>query len=202
MSTPRRRAGRKAAWAGGCCTPCTPPPPISLRRGVFSDGRATYLIEPQAGAEHGQVGGGTETRRVPASVSPAQPYRSGCSSGTALGTRGRGGPPSLLSRPHVAMTLVSPWQGLHPHVVQRVPSCARPGEPSRGASTGPQGPLMVALCPVCHQLCPVCHQLCPFSPGCLFPALNQRVAGGLPKLRRRRQVSGDSGGQGTRGRDA
>ncbi|NXV38102.1 ADA11 protein, partial [Rissa tridactyla] len=65
-------------------------------RGVFSDGRATYLIEPQAGAEHGQVSGGTETRRVPASVSPAQPYRSGCSSGTALGTRGRGGPPSLL----------------------------------------------------------------------------------------------------------
>ncbi|NXA58845.1 ADA11 protein, partial [Mohoua ochrocephala] len=28
-------------------------------RGVFSDGRATYLIEPQAGAEHGQVSGGT-----------------------------------------------------------------------------------------------------------------------------------------------
>ncbi|XP_014798157.1 PREDICTED: disintegrin and metalloproteinase domain-containing protein 11 [Calidris pugnax] len=62
--------------------------------GVFSDGRATYLIEPQAGAEHGQ--------------------------------------------------------GLRPHVVQRVPSCARPG--------------------------------------CLFPALNQHLAGGLPKLRRRRQV--------------
>ncbi|KAM6238756.1 disintegrin and metalloproteinase domain-containing protein 11 isoform 2-T2 [Porphyrio hochstetteri] len=63
-------------------------------RGVFSDGRATYLIEPQVGAEHGQ--------------------------------------------------------GLRPHVVQRVPSCARPG--------------------------------------CLFPALSQRLAGGLPKLRRRRQV--------------
>ncbi|NXY38785.1 ADA11 protein, partial [Pomatorhinus ruficollis] len=30
-------------------------------RGVFSDGRATYLIEPQAGAEHGQVSGGTAT---------------------------------------------------------------------------------------------------------------------------------------------
>ncbi|NWT15767.1 ADA11 protein, partial [Vireo altiloquus] len=28
-------------------------------RGVFSDGRATYLIEPQAGAEHGQVSAGT-----------------------------------------------------------------------------------------------------------------------------------------------
>ncbi|XP_029819125.1 uncharacterized protein LOC108642955 [Manacus vitellinus] len=41
-------------------------------RGVFSDGRATYLIEPQAGAEHGQ--------------------------------------------------------GLRPHVVQRVPSCPRPGD--------------------------------------------------------------------------
>ncbi|XP_061872722.1 disintegrin and metalloproteinase domain-containing protein 11-like [Colius striatus] len=63
-------------------------------RGVFSDGRATYLIEPQVGTEHGQ--------------------------------------------------------GLRPHIVQRIPSCARPG--------------------------------------CLFPALNQRVAGGLPKLRRRRQV--------------
>ncbi|XP_068852682.1 disintegrin and metalloproteinase domain-containing protein 11 isoform X1 [Aphelocoma coerulescens] len=63
-------------------------------RGVFSDGRATYLIEPQAGAEHGQ--------------------------------------------------------GLRPHIVQRVPSCPRLG--------------------------------------CLFPALSQRVPGGTPKLRRRRQV--------------
>ncbi|NXO26700.1 ADA11 protein, partial [Cisticola juncidis] len=62
--------------------------------GVFSDSRATYLIEPQAGAEHGQ--------------------------------------------------------GLRPHIVQRIPSCP--------------------------QL------------GCLFPALSQRVPGGTPKLRRRRQV--------------
>ncbi|NXY80098.1 ADA11 protein, partial [Glareola pratincola] len=52
--------------------------------GVFSDGRATYLIEPQAGAEHGQ--------------------------------------------------------GLQPHVVQRIPSCAQPGEPSRGAGTRSPGP--------------------------------------------------------------
>ncbi|XP_069733435.1 disintegrin and metalloproteinase domain-containing protein 11 [Phaenicophaeus curvirostris] len=63
-------------------------------RGVFSDGRATYLIEPQVGTEH--------------------------------------------------------RQGLQPHVVQRVPSCP--------------------------------------WPDCLFPALPQRLAGGLPKLRRRRQV--------------
>ncbi|NWW25263.1 ADA11 protein, partial [Falcunculus frontatus] len=49
-------------------------------RGVFSDGRATYLIEPQAGAEHGQ--------------------------------------------------------GLRPHIVQRVPSCPRLGEPSHGAVPG------------------------------------------------------------------
>ncbi|XP_056218216.1 disintegrin and metalloproteinase domain-containing protein 11 isoform X1 [Falco biarmicus] len=62
--------------------------------GVFYDGKATYLIEPQVGAEHGQ--------------------------------------------------------GLRPHIVQRVPSCTRPG--------------------------------------CLFPALNPRSAGGLPKLRQRRQV--------------
>ncbi|NXE82511.1 ADA11 protein, partial [Cochlearius cochlearius] len=64
-------------------------------RGVFSDGRATYLIEPQAGAEHGQ--------------------------------------------------------GLRPHVIQRVPSCARPGEPSRGAGAHPRGPVAVAPvapCPV------------------------------------------------------
>ncbi|NXK93022.1 ADA11 protein, partial [Formicarius rufipectus] len=52
-------------------------------RGVFSDGRATYLIEPQAGAEHGQ--------------------------------------------------------GLRPHIVQRVPSCPRLGEPLCRASTCPQG---------------------------------------------------------------
>uniref|UniRef100_A0A8C3Y3K6 ADAM metallopeptidase domain 11 n=1 Tax=Catharus ustulatus TaxID=91951 RepID=A0A8C3Y3K6_CATUS len=63
-------------------------------RGVFSDGRATYLIEPQAGTEHGQ--------------------------------------------------------DLRPHIVQRIPSCPRLG--------------------------------------CLFPALSQRVPGGIPKLRRRRQV--------------
>ncbi|XP_050841715.1 disintegrin and metalloproteinase domain-containing protein 11 [Serinus canaria] len=63
-------------------------------RGVFSDGRATYLIEPQAGTEHGQ--------------------------------------------------------SLRPHIVQRIPSCPRLG--------------------------------------CLFPALSQRVPGGIPKLRRRRQV--------------
>ncbi|KAM6042210.1 disintegrin and metalloproteinase domain-containing protein 11 isoform 2-T2 [Chlamydotis macqueenii] len=62
--------------------------------GVFSDSRATYLIEPRAGAERGQ--------------------------------------------------------GLRPHLVQRVPSCVRLG--------------------------------------CLFPALSQHLAGGLPKLRRRRQV--------------
>ncbi|NXO74062.1 ADA11 protein, partial [Phainopepla nitens] len=49
-------------------------------RGVFSDGRATYLIEPQAGAEHGQ--------------------------------------------------------GLRPHIVQRVPSCPRLGEPSHKAVAG------------------------------------------------------------------
>ncbi|KAF1633975.1 Disintegrin and metalloproteinase domain-containing protein 11, partial [Eudyptes filholi] len=47
-------------------------------RGVFSDGQATYLIEPRVGAEHGQ--------------------------------------------------------GLQPHIIQRVPSCTRPGEPLRGAS--------------------------------------------------------------------
>uniref|UniRef100_A0A8V5GP40 Uncharacterized protein n=1 Tax=Melopsittacus undulatus TaxID=13146 RepID=A0A8V5GP40_MELUD len=35
---------------------------------------------------------------------------------------------------------------------------------------------------------PESHQLCPFPPGCLFPVWNQRIAGGLPKLRRRRQV--------------
>ncbi|XP_075299964.1 disintegrin and metalloproteinase domain-containing protein 11 isoform X2 [Opisthocomus hoazin] len=63
-------------------------------RGVFSDGRATYLIEPRAGGQHAQ--------------------------------------------------------GLRPHVVQRVPSCARAG--------------------------------------CLLPAPGQRLAGGSPRLRRRRQV--------------
>ncbi|KFR05000.1 Disintegrin and metalloproteinase domain-containing protein 11, partial [Nipponia nippon] len=46
-------------------------------RGVFSDGRATYLIEPQVGAEHGQVSGGTRTHHVPASVSPLQHYGKG-----------------------------------------------------------------------------------------------------------------------------
>ncbi|NXW04258.1 ADA11 protein, partial [Fregetta grallaria] len=49
-------------------------------RGVFSDGQATYLIEPQAGAEHGQ--------------------------------------------------------GLRPHVIQRVPNCAQPGEPLYSAGAG------------------------------------------------------------------
>ncbi|NXF12705.1 ADA11 protein, partial [Smithornis capensis] len=52
-------------------------------RGVFSDGRATYLIEPQAGAEHGR--------------------------------------------------------GLRPHIVQRVTSCPRLGEPSHRAGARPQG---------------------------------------------------------------
>ncbi|KAM9656167.1 disintegrin and metalloproteinase domain-containing protein 11 isoform 15-T15 [Morphnus guianensis] len=153
-------------------------------RGVFSDSRATYLIEPQVGVEHGQVSGGTGTHHVPASVSPLQHYRSGCGSGTALGTQGRGGPLSTLSRPCVAVTLVSPWQGLRPHIIQRVPSCAGPGEPLHRASAHPQG--LVTVAPVVP--CPVPHQLCPFPPGCLFPALNRPIAGGLPKLRRRRQV--------------
>ncbi|KAM9520791.1 disintegrin and metalloproteinase domain-containing protein 11 isoform 3-T3 [Guaruba guarouba] len=93
--------------------------------GVFSDGRATFLIEPQAGVEHGQ--------------------------------------------------------GLRPHVVQRIPNCSQPGEPSSGAGACPQGPVLVAPCLASHQLCPS-------PPGCLFPEWNQRVASGLPKLRRRRQV--------------
>ncbi|XP_017600242.1 PREDICTED: disintegrin and metalloproteinase domain-containing protein 11 [Corvus brachyrhynchos] len=54
------------------------------------------------------------------------------------------------SPPRTAVTHLSPWQGLRPHIVQRVPSCPRLG--------------------------------------CLFPALSQRVPGGTPKLRRRRQV--------------
>ncbi|XP_049655414.1 disintegrin and metalloproteinase domain-containing protein 11 isoform X1 [Accipiter gentilis] len=97
-------------------------------RGVFSDSRATYLIEPQVGVEHGQ--------------------------------------------------------GLRPHVIQRVPSCAGPGEPLHRAGARPPG--LVTVAPVAP--CPVPRQLCPFPPGCLFPALNQPIAGGLPKLRRRRQV--------------
>lgn len=53
-------------------------------------------------------------------------------------------------------------------------------------STRDGGPGGLVSCASC--------QLCPFPPGCLFPALDQRLAGGLPKLRRRRQVSGDTGG--------
>lgn len=53
-------------------------------------------------------------------------------------------------------------------------------------STRDSGPGGLVSCASC--------QLCPFPPGCLFPALGQRLAGGLPKLRRRRQVSGDTGG--------
>ncbi|NWS17838.1 ADA11 protein, partial [Pachyramphus minor] len=61
-------------------------------RGVFSDGRATYLIEPQAGAEHGQ--------------------------------------------------------GLRPHIVQRVPSCPRLGEPLCRAGPRPPGLADPACAPV------------------------------------------------------
>lgn len=108
---------------------------------------------------------------------------------------GRGCPRSTLSHPRVAATLVSSRQGLRPHVVQRIPSCAQPGEALHGASARPQELVTVALV----APCPVPRHLCPFPPGCLFPALNQQLAGGLPKLRRRRQVSGDTGkGRGTR----
>lgn len=96
---------------------------------------------------------------------------------------GRGCPHSTLSHPRVPVTFVSSPQGLRPHVVQRVPSCAQPGEPH------PQELVTVALVAPCPTPC----HLCPFPPGCLFPALNQHLAGGLPKLRRRRQVSGDTG---------
>lgn len=195
---PPSPGGPKGGLGGGAAPLCNLSPPLSLCSGVFSDGRATYLIEPQVGVEHGQVSGGTGTRHVSASVSPLQRYRSGCGSGTALGTQGRGGPPSTLSRPRVAVTLVSPWQGLRPHVIQRVPSCAGPGEPLHRAGARPRG--LVTVAPVAP--CPVPHQLCPFPPGCLFPALNQPIAGGLPKLRRRRQVSRDNGGRGAGDKDA
>uniref|UniRef100_A0A672UJB7 ADAM metallopeptidase domain 11 n=1 Tax=Strigops habroptila TaxID=2489341 RepID=A0A672UJB7_STRHB len=56
--------------------------------GVFSDGRATFLIEPQAGVEH--------------------------------------------------------RQGLRPHVVQRLPNCSQPGEPSCGAGACPQRPVLIS----------------------------------------------------------
>lgn len=53
VSTPLPTGG-----PGGRAPP-HPDTPRSVCSGVFSDGRATYLIEPQAGAEHGQVSGGT-----------------------------------------------------------------------------------------------------------------------------------------------
>lgn len=85
VSAPHCQAHQK--WGWGWCTPCTLSPPVSLCSGVFSDGRATYLIEPQVGAQHGQVSGDARTCHVSASVSPLLRYRSGCGSGTASGTQ-------------------------------------------------------------------------------------------------------------------
>ncbi|KAL2295174.1 hypothetical protein Nmel_018331, partial [Mimus melanotis] len=131
-------------------------------RGVFSDGRATYLIEPQAGAEHEQVSGGT------AMSLPEHPKADlrvwlwpGDSPGTAMGTRGRGSRPL----PRTAVTHLSRGRAFD------LTSC----------SASPAAPDWW-LCVL------VSHHLCPFPPGCLFPALSQRVPGGIPKLRRRRQV--------------
>ncbi|NXG82174.1 ADA11 protein, partial [Stercorarius parasiticus] len=46
-------------------------------RGVFSDGRATYLIEPQAGAEHGQAASPTpRTPNIP-QKGPQHPFAGG-----------------------------------------------------------------------------------------------------------------------------
>ncbi|XP_030919483.1 disintegrin and metalloproteinase domain-containing protein 11 [Geospiza fortis] len=63
------------------------------------------------------------------------------------------------------------------HYVERHVGAGRNGTPQAGAERG-QG-----LRPHIVQRIPSCPRL-----GCLFPALSQSVPGGIPKLRRRRQV--------------